>query len=246
MKKQGLDIVLIDDDFNSQRLIQELVENIPDAELIATAKNIKEGKEIVQRIKPDVVLLDVEMPDGTGFDLLNDLKQIHFHLIFVSSFEQYAIRAFKFSAIDYLVKPLKLQELQEALVKVKSRALPAYWQQQITALLDNVAHADNQTLVLNTHDEIHYVHVDDIVYLQSDGGYCHFFLEDNSKITLSKTLKHYTHILDSNSFIRIHKSFLVHKKFIKNYRKRSGKLTLKNGTELTVSQRIRDRIMQLL
>ena len=203
---------------------------------------VKEAVKLIHQNKPDLLLLDVQLPDGTGFDVLHetttDLK-----VIFLTAFEKHAIQAIKTGALDYLLKPIDEQELREALAKV-SRFYPAKPEQVKIA---QRFHEDRirSRLVLRSEDSLQIVEVGEIVYCQGDAGYTHFFMANAKKLVTSKVLKEYEDVLPEPFFLRCHQSYLVNSRFIEQYKK-EGYLVLKNGMTIPVAGRRKETIVGYL
>jgi two-component system LytT family response regulator len=191
------------------------------------------------------VFLDIEMADGTGFDLLNRFKEPGFRLIFVTGHDGYAIRAFRVSAIDYLLKPVDPDDLEEAIEK--GRKQPPLQKMQIQEA-EEIQHAEKlQQLVLSDSENIYLVQVSDILRCQSEDNYTRFFLRDGRKLLISKTLKEYAELLEPSGFFRCHQSHLINLSFFDHYDKRDGgTIWMKDGARLPLATRKKDQLIQVL
>jgi len=210
-------------------------------EVIGSANSVVSGSKIIKELKPDLVFLDIQMPDGTGFDLLEIIDDADFKLIFTTASDEFAIKAFKFSAIDYLLKPIDPDDLMKAVEKVEHQHNPTSRLELLKGNLEN-----QKRIALNTVDKIHIVQIEDVIRLESDINYTRFYFEDGSKLMVTKTLKEFDKMLCDHSFIRIHQSHLVNTNYIKEYTKQDGKLVLKNGDRISVSSRKKSILMDMI
>jgi two-component system LytT family response regulator len=210
-------------------------------EVIGSANGVVSGAKIIKELKPDLVFLDIQMPDGTGFDLLEIIGEADFKLIFTTASDEFAIKAFKFSAIDYLLKPIDPDDLMKAVEKVEHQHNPTSRLELLKGNLEN-----QKKIALNTVDKIHIVQIEDVIRLESDINYTRFYFVDGSKLMVTKTLKEFDKMLSDHSFIRIHQSHLVNTNFIKEYTKQDGKLVLKNGDKISVSSRKKSTLMDMI
>ena len=188
------------------------------------------------------------MPYGNGFDLLQKFKEINFEVVFITAYDQYAMKAIRFAALDYLLKPVDEKELAEAVQKATVQLQHKNQQQLVELLLKNME--QNKTMnriALPTLNGLRIIDFDSIVYLSADGNYTNFHLLDKETITICRTLKEYEDLLDSNTFFRSHHSYLINLKHVKEYRKgRGGFLIMKTGNQIDVSQRKRDELLEKL
>jgi len=212
-----MDAIIIDDEVSGRESLSVLLgKYCPEIKIVGTADSVKDGLRLLEKTAPQVVFLDIEMPDGTGFELLSSLKTINFQFIFVTGFDNYAIRAFQFSAVDYLLKPINSSLLVQAVKKLKSSVnlhLPVV---QLEVLEAN--NAEIQKLIIATENKTYVIDLSNIVRCQADNYYTIFFLKDGTKIISSKTLKEYSMMLEELNFLRIHQSHLINISFIEDYR----------------------------
>ncbi len=226
-------------------LKQDLEDYCPDIEVIATADGVIEGSKLLRKTKPDILFLDVQMGDGDGFDLLDIIDASEFPVIFTTASEDYAIKAFQYAAVDYLLKPIDPELLLEAVNKAKLQPKLSDQQKQIIKRSgdDNV----KKEIALNTQEEIRVVSLDDIIRCSSMDNYTQFFIDDGSKVLVTKTLKDFERMLPSDMFLRVHQSHLVNIQKIQSYVKtEGGYLLLKNGEHVAVSVRKKPMVMELL
>jgi two-component system, LytTR family, response regulator len=243
--------LLITDNENEIRNgIQQLVAAYcPEITAIEEATGVKDGLQKIASFQPDVLLLDVEMDDGTGFDLLKQVQYSGFQVIFATAHDKYAIDAFRFSAIDFLLKPIDPELLQTGIQKAIQNIKNKGMEQQIQILLQQLSGkpTDEKRLVLKDLENIYFLKVSDILYCTAEGTYTKFFVENMSPITVSKNLKEYENILEPIGFLRTHHSYLLNPDKIVRYDKKDGgALVLQNGDEVPISKRKKDIIMQIL
>jgi two-component system LytT family response regulator len=241
-------VIIEDEDQKRLALRQMLAEIRPDVEILDEAADIKTGKAIIEKNSPDLVFLDIALPDGTGFDLLESFPLINFKVIFITAYQEYAVKAFKFSAVDYLLKPVSAEELLNAIEKVE-HILTAEYSLKLNTLLNNhrSTNKNDKRIILKTMDKIHVVRIKEIVRCQSDGSYCHFFLFDESRITVSKPLKEYDNLLTESGFFRVHKSHLINLQLINRFDKsEGGYVIMKVGEKVPVSHYRKDALLEHL
>ncbi|MFZ4463168.1 MAG: LytR/AlgR family response regulator transcription factor [Bacteroidales bacterium] len=236
--------LIIDDEQNARLALKSLLVSLaPEIQVIGEAGDVASGLELISQNRPDLVFLDVQMPDGTGFDLLEQIPEPAFKVIFVSAFDRFAVTAFRFSAIDYLLKPVQADDLLHALDKIDkgNESQTA----KIKVLLGN--RSGIEKIVLPSLDELLFVKVDEIIRCESDNNYTYFYLSGNERILVSRTLKDYEELLEPMGFFRIHKSSMINLRFLKKYKKgEGGTVTMEDGTQLEVSRRRKDDFLRVL
>lgn len=242
--------LIVEDEIKSREtLIGLLRKYCPSVMVLAEAGTYREGIELFKEHKPDVVFLDIQMPGGSGFKLLEELKDNSFEVIFTTAFDQFAIKAIKYSALDYLLKPIIPQELIDAIKKVEKRKYAGNSNRSIEVLLDNVNDPvqDPHKIVLATSEKLHVIDVNDIIRCESDNYYTHFYFIDGSKLLVSKTLKENEELLSDHNFIRPHKSHLINVKHIKSFiRQEGGYIIMTDDSQVPVSRRKKEKIMEIL
>lgn len=238
--------LIIDDIAHMRDNLQVLLSQIaPEIQVVGMADGVKTGLAAILEHDPDLIFLDVEMNDGTGFDLLNLIPEPRFKVILVTGHEGYAIRAFRISAIDYLLKPIDPDDLIHALEKAKEQ-LPIT-QVQISTAQDQKNREKIQQLLLADADSIYLVQVDDIIRCQAEDNYTRFYLTDGRVLLISKTLKEYSDLLETQSFFRSHQSHLVNLHFFDHLDKRSGGyIVLKDGGQIPLAVRKKESLIQRL
>ncbi len=244
-----LRVVVVDDDISVVKVLKKFIPvyNLP-IEIAGAAENVADGMEVIKKYKPDIVLLDIEMPDGTGFDLLRNFsEEINFKIIFISAHNQYAVKAFKFSAVDYLLKPLNGNELSEAFKKAQTDA-----QKDVTDILKtfqeniNSLSREIKKIVIKTFDHIYIIPVNKIIRCEADINYTRFFIDDGRRIFVSTTLKEYEELLGEYNFFRTHQSHLINIDYIDSYNRTDGMLLLKDSTKIPVSSRKKEALIELM
>ncbi|MBQ4912814.1 response regulator transcription factor [Maribacter sp. MMG018] len=203
-------------------------------EIIGECATVKEAVVVSNACKPELIFLDINLTDGTGFDFLDQTEHLSFKTIFITAYEEYALKALKAGAVDYLLKPVDVEELDLALKKIKT--LPITEQKEQINTAKKVWYQDDATLVLSLSDSFQVINLQELLYCESDKGYTTFYLANNKKYVASKPLKEYEEKLEKVNFTRPHQSFMVNLKFIDKYDK-SGVIYLKNGQKIPVSSR---------
>lgn len=242
-------IVLIDDDPSVRENLKTLLSiYAKDCEVIAEANGVKSGIDCLKENKPDLLLLDVEMQDGTGFDLLSIYGKLDFNVVFVTGHDAYAIKAFKYSAIDYLLKPVDPEELKSAIEKAKNTSNIEEQDLSVSTLVENKVRTDgDKKIVLKDTETVYLVYIKDIIRCESETNYTKFFLTDGRKLTISRTLKEYDQLFEGQSFFRAHQSHLINLLHFDRYEKREGGMTImKDGSSVPVAVRKKDALMQAL
>ncbi len=239
--------IIIDDEINARKIIRSIVETLDsDFKVVAEAANVKSGIEAIKAFAPDLVLLDIDMPDGNAFNLLEEVGSVNFRIIFITAYDEYAVQAFRFSAIDYVLKPIVSSDLFRALNKAKKAFELEEVNLKLNTLLLNLKTDDQcKKLILKSHDSILSVDINDIYYCESDGGsYTRFHFQNNKQFLVSRSLKAYDQMLSGFNFFRIHKSYLVNLKKVIKYDKLSGgSVILNNQKTLPVSFRKREQFL---
>ena len=243
-------LLIIDNEENLRKGLKLLIQAFcPEVTQIFEAEGVETGLLAIESFKPDLVMLDVEMEDGTGFDLMTRIVLPSFQLIFVTAHNKYAIEAFKFSAIDYLLKPVGPEALQKAIGKVANQLQSQNLKKQIDFLLTQISQKPEieRRIVLKDIANVYYVKVAEIMYCEADGTYTKFYLQTGEQIMVSKNLKEYEAMLEPLGFLRTHNSFLVNPNKIKLFDKTDGgQIILESGQTVPVSQRKKDVILEIL
>jgi two-component system, LytTR family, response regulator len=241
--------IIIDDEKTSRDALLGLITRYcNDVTIVEQANGYKSGIEAIEKHNPDLVFLDIQMPDGSGFQLLEDIKEINFEIIFTTAFDQYAIKAIKYSALDYLLKPIVPSDLVTAIQKLVKKKSSTEINSSIKVLLDNLKNkSEPKKIVLSTLDQIHVVAIEDIVRCESDDCYTRFILNDGKVLLICKTLKEYDMLLEEQNFLRPHKSHLININHISGYFKNEGGcILMSDGTKIPVSRRKRDKVISII
>jgi two-component system LytT family response regulator len=243
-------VVIIDDeDNNVDNLQQLLLEYCSDVKVVATASGADEGAALIGRWQPDIVFLDIEMPGKNGFDLLKSLPELNFELIFVTAHHQYGIQAVKFAAIDYLLKPINIEELKGAVAKAVKKRVEKNRNFQLENLIQILHQQHTKSehrIALPTAKETRFAKTEEIIRCESSNIYTTFYLVSGEKIMVSKPIYEYEELLADYQFIRCHQSHIVNKKFIKSWVKEDGGyLLLYDKAQVPVSRQNRESIRQL-
>ncbi len=241
--------VIIEDEAKSRSsLRQKLIEFCPVIEIAGEAEDGLEGKNLIEKHQPQLVFLDIEMPKMNGFEMLNVIKEKNFHIIFTTAYDQYAIKAIKYAAFDYLLKPIDIEELKMAVARIADKET-GETKKQVELLQQNIQHPKKQLnkLAVPTLDGLLFYDINDIVHLEANSNYTHIFFNNQTKILASKTLKEFEDILPEETFFRVHHSHLINLNYIKKYIKGDGgQIELLNGTYVDVSRRKKDEFLKAI
>lgn len=240
--------IILEDEPNNLAYLQDLLAvHCPQVNIVCTAPSIEAGLKCAQNQTFDLALLDVELKDGTAFDWLTQLSDIDFHLIFITAYDHYALQAIRYSAIDYLLKPIQVEELTGAITKVEERQQQREADSRLRELLRNLkASPEEKRLAVPQQDREEFILIRDIIRCQGDGNYTHIILS-HRRITVAKTLREYEELLREEGFVRIHQSHLVQIKFVSTYHKQDGGyLKMRDGTRLSVSRHRKEYVLERL
>ncbi|AFK03634.1 two component transcriptional regulator, LytTR family [Emticicia oligotrophica DSM 17448] len=243
--------IIVDDENRSVETLRIILQQFcsNEIEIVGTANSIDEAYTLIQTVAPHIVFLDVEMPHGSGFDLLERISKPNFEVIFTTGFDRYAVTAIKFSALDYLLKPINIEEVIEAVSKAKKRIEGKHTQNNLEHLINNLRHPrdKNNKIPISVVNGFQFVPVNTIEYCEADDDYTYIHLTDNQKLTVSKNIKEFEDILANYDFFRIHHSFLVNRDYIKKYVKgEGGTILTEHGHELPVSRRRKQEFLEWL
>lgn len=241
--------ILIDDEPNATEALTNMLRmTTPDVEVIAVANDPQTGIKQIRERSPDLLFLDIQMPHMTGFELLEKLGKVNFSVIFTTAYDQYALQAFKVSAVDYLLKPIDMDELEAAVAKVRARmktAQPDY--SAFERLFQQVQKPEPQRIALPMGDGLMFVLVADIVRLQSDSNYTMFYLTTRDKVLVSRTLGEYEEVLTKQNFCRVHHSHIINLAQMKRYVKTDGGYAeMSDGSKVEISRRKKDDFVAML
>jgi len=238
--------VIIDDERRARNYLRGILEDqFKKIDIVGEADGVEAGLQLIKDKIPELVFLDVQMQDGTGFDLLAKINRSKVHIIFISAYDRFAITAIKFSAVDFLLKPVEISDLSMALDKVQKTKLTDEVQSKLDLLLSNLNKIEK--IALPSLNGIEFVKIETIVRCESDNNYTNFYLTNGEKIIVSKTLKEFEDILESKGFFRTHKSHIINLAFLKKYVKGEGGIAvMEDGSEITVSRRRKEEFLEVL
>ena len=240
--------IIVEDMLQAREILQaELDTHCPEVKIIGTADSVVNAAKLLRQVQPDIIFLDILLGDGTGFDLLEIFPNISSRIIFITASDEYAIRAFKFSAIDYLLKPVEPQQLIEAVHRAKKQITSQ--QESLELLKETIRKPDTlpDRLSLHTQEKILVVTINDIIRCEADGNNTWFFLKSGEKILVTRTLKQFDLLLEKHQFLRVHQSHLVNLDYLQEFvKKDGGYLRLKNGDNIPVALRKKQEVMEML
>jgi two-component system, LytTR family, response regulator len=240
-----LSIAIIDDEKKARDTIRNILNLSPmPLEIKGEAASVNEGFGLINKDNPNLVLLDINLPDGTGFDLLKKFDSIHFKVIFITAYEEYAVKAFKFSALDYILKPFQAGELLQAIEKAGEAIETERTELKFKTFLSNLDKL--KKIVLRTAESLHIVNLNDIIRLEADVNYTRFFLANGNKLLVSRPLKEYDELLEDSGFFRSHQSHLVNLDHILRFDKtEGGHLVMDDESQVPVSSRKREALFRI-
>jgi two-component system, LytTR family, response regulator len=241
--------IVVDDEKKSRTILIDILKEIgPEIEVVGEAQGVDEAYRLINELHPQLVFLDIQMPGGNGFTLLSKWREIPFDVIFVTAFDQYALNAIKFSALDYILKPVGKDELMfavnKAITNIRHRL---NMQQQIVALLSNLdPEITDKRIAVHVHDKVKLINIKLIAYIESDDSYCKIKLVTNDTYTISKLLKDFEEMfIDNRDFVRIHKSCMINIKQIAEYTKGEPCIIeMKDGKQFEVSRRKKQEVLE--
>ena len=241
--------VIVDDEPKNIRILRKLIEDYcPQLRITGEAGDVQAAYSLIQELKPSLVLLDIQMPFGNAFDLLDKLMPINFEVVFITAYDNYSIKAIKYSALDYLLKPVDIKELQLAAEKAAEKIADKRINEQVAVLLANIKNPlhNLQKIAIPTIEGLVFVQVDDIIRFEASGSYTNIFTIKKETIVASKNIKEYEELLPPAGFFRIHHSHLININRIIKYNKgRGGTVTMEDGAEIEVASRRRSDFLDI-
>ncbi len=230
--------IIIDDEEAAIRVLTNLLQHFAtDIEIVATARNVPEGVLAINRNKPDVVFLDIEMPDYSGFELLEFFNEVEFEIIFTTAYSQYAIQAFEVSAVDYVLKPIQIDKLEASIEKLKAKLNSHTMYERLQALKTNLKDDVIKKIALPVSDGLLFINVEDIIHLDADGAYTKVWVKGGTSILVSKNLKYFEDLLEKHTpFFRPHRSNIINVNFLKKYSRHDELLIMDNNHEISLSK----------
>lgn len=239
--------IIVDDEPRNIRILKNLLEEFcPEVIISGEAESAEAAITVIRTVQPDLVLLDIEMPFGNAFDLLNKLMPVNFQVIFVTAFDNYALKAFRYYALDYLLKPVDIEELKAAVKKAVERVKEKNMSKTLDVFIQTMKPAKNvlQKIGLPTNDGLVFANIENIVRCEASGSYTIIYLQDKQKFIVSKSLKEYEDLLPEDNFCRIHHSHIVNLAYVKKYFKgRGGYIEMNDNTTIEVATRKRDEFL---
>lgn len=244
-----LKCILVDDEINSLEMMEWLLKTYcPEVEILALCNSAKEGIDAINRLDPEIVFLDINMPEMNGFDMLEQVKNHSFEIVFCTAHDQFAIKAFKFAAINYLLKPVDPDDLKTTIQRIAEKRINIS-EDQYSLLMQKLNRSSKSApnrIALTTNEGLIFVETRDIVYCKAESNYTTVILSDNKKITVSRVLKELDEVLSGPEFFRVHSSFLIGINHVKKFiRGEGGHLVMDNGDSITVSRSRKQEFMEL-
>jgi len=238
--------MIIDDEKHCIITLEHLISEHPDVEMVAATQDSTSAKELIEKYRPDIIFLDIEMPVMNGFELLKQFDTLFFKVIFTTAYDQYAIKALKMNAMDYLLKPISAEDLEESIQKYKTSELQTS-KAQLAQVHQFSSGKIQDTLALSTQQGLVFIKIDNISYLEADGSYTHIIMNDKTKHLASKPLSNFEEILQDNSlFFRAQKSFIINLKNIKQYiRGEGGDIVMEDGKNIALSRNKKSEFLGL-
>jgi two-component system LytT family response regulator len=249
--KLNIKAVIVDDSPQARKLLRLMLQEFaPEFDIVGEAENGNTGIEAIKKKQADVAFLDIDMPEKSGIELAEELlkENINCRIVFTTAFNQYAINAFRLSAIDYLLKPINEQQLQESVEKIKLHVQLKTAKEQLKALSKNLKANEKQVICIPIQNGYDYINIHDIEYLEADGSYVHLFLKDKKQKTVSKNLKYFEQTLDSfSNFVRVHRSFIINLDLMASFSKSGrGTIIMQNGKEVDLARDRRSFFLEIL
>jgi len=243
--------IIVDDEIGAREiLVQMLKLYCTDIEIIGLAHNVDSAYELISSLNPDLVFLDIKMPDGSGFNLLERFPKLNFQVVFVTAHEEYAIKAFRFSALDYILKPVDPSDLINAVDKVSGINNVNDLDKQFKIMKENFYNESTQTekkIVLRTTENIYVIPISEVVRCRSEKNYTYFYFTNREKIIVSRTLKDFEEILTDHGFMRVHRSNLINLKYISRYEKsEGGYVIMLDDSRVDVSHRKKEKLLSYI
>jgi len=240
--------IIVEDEERSRIVLQNLLETYcPEIEVIGTADSVSASIKLIRSSPPDLLFLDVQIAGGTGFDVLDKLRDIRIPVIFTTAYDHYALKAFKFSAIDYLLKPIDIDELKSAVKKVSESSQREEEQYKIQNLLSNLRNpTEDPVLLVSTLEAVEFIRISEIIRCEAQGAYTQLFLKDSKPVMVSKVIKEFEFLLQDHGFFRVHQSHLVNLKEVRKYVKSENYLLMRDGAQIQLARSRKDEFFQAL
>jgi two-component system LytT family response regulator len=239
--------VLVDDESNSLEALGILLEKYcPEVEVIGTAQSVEEAVGVIDELQPELVFLDIALPDGQGFEVLEQVEHDQFEVIFTTAYDQYALTAFEFSALDYLLKPINAEKLKQSVERYRDIKGDREISSRVSVLKDSLKNI-NERIILSSMDGFDVYKISDIIRCEANGSYTTFFIKGGIKVVTSKTLNNFEKLLADQPFARVHSKHLVNLEYIKKYISgRGGYVVFEDGSQVDVSERKKKEFIRLM
>lgn len=242
-------VVVIEDQLQLRRnLIFQIQEAKLGFEIVGEAPSVTEGIKVILQQKPDIVFFDIEIIGGSSFEILDAIPDINFKIVFATAHDHFAIKAIKYSAFDYLVKPFQPQELIQTLLKLRKEIIfKDDYQAKFEILFNELKGKTNHKIAINSLDAVRYLEINEISHLQADGSYCRILIKTGETIVASKSMSFFEQLLPVNDFIKVHRSFIINLQFVDSILKNDGGfIKMKSGTEIPISRRKKEEFLKLI
>lgn len=240
-------VLIIDDEKPTRDFIKRLIDSYHfEVEVFTDGENVATGIDAIKRLQPDLVILDIQMPDGNGFDVLKSISAINFEVIFITAFQEYAIQAIKFSALDYILKPIDSEELKQAIDNALNTISRKTDDSQLNVLQHNMQLNAKRKLILKTQESVHIVEIDDIIRCEADKNYTLFYFTNIKKILVSRTLKDFDVLLTGLTFFRAQQSHLINLNYVERYDRQDGTIIMKDGSAIPLSLARKEQFFDIL
>ena len=244
-------VILVEDEIRSREFLQAVLqEHCPYLEIVATAGNVDDAVQAIRSLRPDLIFLDIELQTGTGFDVLAQIADVQPAVIFTTAYDHYAIKAIKFSAVDYLLKPIDVDELKAAVARTQSLHEKEAGQMTLQALMQNLKQlrtADNPTITLSVAEGLEFIPLSDIIRIEAAGAYTNFFLKGGKKLMVSKNLKEYENMLTDHDFMRVHNSHIINLAEVKRMvRSDGGYAVMSDDAQVIISPKKKEEFVEAM
>ena len=239
--------VLVDDEDNSLEALEILLNRYcPDVQIIGRAQSVETAVNVINEVKPELLFLDIALPDGQGFEVLENVEYTGFEVVFTTAYDQYALKAFEFSAIDYLLKPINAEKLKQSVERFQEIRGQENFGERVRVLKDSLNNM-NERIILSSMDGFEVYKIADIIRCEANGSYTTFFIKEDRKVVTSKTLNNFEKLLSDLPFVRVHSKHLVNINYIKKYISgRGGNIVFEDGSQVDVSERKKKEFIRLM
>ncbi len=241
--------IIIEDEERNRVVLQSLIESYcPQLNIVGSAESVRDGINLIRRVMPKLIFMDIQLRGGTGFDILDKLPDLQASIIFTTAYDQYAVKAFKFSAIDYLLKPIDIDELKQAVARVIALGNNEMNEQKFQNLLNNLkaGHEEKPIMLVSTLDSIEFIKINDIVHVEAQGAYSKIHLVDGTSLLASKIIKEFEYLLSDHAFYRVHQSHIINVRYIQKYLKSQNCFELEDGTRIQLARSRKEQFFEIL